>query len=212
MTHITRLPENLCYMPTSDLKENGEPVMALDITRTCVRMIPSKLKGVDRVYAKKGQLKYVAPGYKGQIYVIETTLGKNGDEVVSVQSLSTKAIDLLKKSYEDERKLMPDFFSQSRTQDIICSTWAPEEMHLPSKLSFFWNSQKQTGTLNARDTWLTADQPQILNVTKIITPHTHDIQKKVNAENKMRAKEERRSKRRDFGIIRHMTVCGEIIR
>lgn len=209
MTHITKLPQNLCYRPTNDVKENGKPVMVLDISKTYIEVIPEHLKGVDRIIAQRGQVKYVAPDYQGEIFVFDSLLGRNVIQHTSLTPLSLKNIEILKGEYKDRKTISQTIFDQSYKASMICSGYPDEEVVLPAKLSFFWNPQEQIGILNAGRTWLT-EMPSILNISQVIMPNAEKLQRRMKHESLMLRRKQWTNQRRDFGFIRHLT--GELIK
>ena len=50
MSNITTLPNNLSYYAAQDKKEDGSPILVLNISQTYVEAIPERLSGVDRFH------------------------------------------------------------------------------------------------------------------------------------------------------------------
>ena len=144
MSHIISMPKNISYYPTTDLKKDGRRIMALDISKTYVQMIPELMTGVDRVIVRPGQLQYIAPDYKGQVYVRETHW--RGAQVSYVeQPMPREEFFTLRGKYVDQTDLSEVFFDQSYFASRISTAYPDEEINLPKKLHFSWNFKSKNG-------------------------------------------------------------------
>lgn len=159
MNYITELPKNISYYPhPTEKKEQGAPVMVLDLTKTYVNVIPQKLLGVDQVVAKPNQIKYIAPLFQGKLVEAEEVLTSAGTKVAYTEVHRSK-MDSLKNQFQLETKGNQRFFDTSYKANRVCSGYPAEEMHLPSGLKFSWNLRVNRGILDAKGTRLEKRTP-----------------------------------------------------
>ena len=199
MSHIIKLPRNMSYYPSQDMKEDGKPIMVFNISKTHVHMIPELLKGVDRVVVGPNQLKYIAPDYAGQVAVVteEHIPGK----IIRRETLMDSAqIQRMKCAYQRQCAISADIFEQSHSRQMICRAYPDEEMNLPAKLKFTWNPQELVGNLNAGRTWI-QEMPVILNIDQIIMPNKEKLIRRYRQEAKDRKRLARRDKYADHTYI-----------
>lgn len=203
MSHITTLPNHLSYAPSNDLNKDGYPIMTFDISKTFIEMIPERLKGVDRVMVRAGQLQYIAPDYNGQVHVLTNILTREGVSTFA-EPMDNRTLKSLKAAYQKQQELSPDFFYHSYSANKICGAYPEEEIHLPAGLAFHWNPQELIGILNAGKTWITKC-PKILNIPQVIMPNPEKLQRRLKHEKLSKRKENFRNKQRDYGFIRYLT-------
>ena len=199
MSHIIRLPKNMSYYPSHDMKEDGKPVMVFNISKTQVHMIPELLKGVDRVVVRPGQLKYIAPDYAGQVAIFteEHIPGK----IIRRETLMDAAqIQGMKRAYQRQCGISADIFEQSYSYQNICRAYPDEEMNLPAKLKFTWNPQELVGNLNAGRTWI-QEMPVILNIDQVIMPNKEKLIRRYRQEAKDRKRLSRWDKYADHKYV-----------
>ena len=198
MSNITTLPNNMSYYAAQDKKSDGMPVLVLNLAQTYIEAVPERLRGVDRVVAKKGQLKFVAPDYQGEIVV--TTPGK----VWERRSLTVAEISILKARFNDRNQMARGIFEQSYKASERGAGYPEEEMHLPAGLKFSWNKTTRKGALDAQKTLLekTTEMANVATI-KLATPKV--IQERLARQEKFKKQCADKNNRRDFYKIAKAT-------
>ena len=198
MSNITTLPNNMGYYAAQDKKADGTPVLVLNLAQTYVEVIPERLRGVDRIVAKTGQLKYVAPDYQGEIVV--TTPGK----VWERHTLTKAEVAVLKARFNDRNQMARGIFEQSYKASEHGAGYPDEEKHMPAGLKFSWNKTTRKGVLDAQKTLL-EKTTEIANVAtiKLATPDV--IQARLARQVKFAKQCADKNDRRDFNKIAKAT-------
>ena len=184
MARITKLPKGLKYSVVNGLK-------TLDLCSTYVNMIPKRLKGVDVVVAKGGQIEYVDPSFKG--HLMESMNG-------SFVDIDTKKMSVLKQKFIGKEAISSVFFQTAYSAKDICALYPDEEIHLPSDLHFLWDAKTGEGCLKAHLTWLT-EKPKIEGVNMVSLPSSEALLERYEAIKQ--AKKAFRKKRYGIPQVRH---------
>ena len=182
MSYITTMPKGLIY---SVKQTNGQQEATLDMHKTAVSVIPAMLQGVDCVVVTTGQLRYVAPDYRGKIIVCHGPLGK--EKTI----MSKNDIQNLKISYQRALGNYSSLFFEISTLNA-----QGQEQNLPAKLAF----NKKQRILDARQTVLTSSHVQGILGTMMPDKYLQDN------ENKMRhvAKIEDKERFKDYGKVKEL--------
>ena len=146
MSFVKEIPAGLSYSVSPD------KTSTLDMRRTSIFVVPRGLKGVDRIFVNQRQLQYVAPDFKGFIYICGGLSGRP-------EMASDEEIKDWRQAYTRAEEYAPLFFETS------CPNVKHEEQMLLQGLSFNRKSRK----LNARDAML-LEKPTILGVKKVRMP------------------------------------------
>lgn len=196
MKPISQLPSNLSYHPLGENQQhNGEPMMALNVSKTYIHMVPRHLKGVDCIVAQKGQIEYVAPDFKGAIYYLENP----NTPTAFFQKVGEREMQQKKKNYMDREQVIDSIFRSSYLANQKCSLFPAEEMNLPENLTFSWKHSIQMGKLNAEKTLL-EKRPKIENIFHVTMPSETTVKKAHKAQERIlkeiKAREKRMQKKR----------------
>ena len=202
MSNITTLPNNLSYYVAQDKKADGSPIFVLNLSQTYVEAIPERLQGVDRIVAKEGQIKYVAPDYKGEVVIAPQ------GQVWRRHALTHHEVFLYKQNYERRNSIARGVFDQSYKASEVCAGYPDEEMHLPAGLRFSWNPKTHKGRLDAQKT-LVERVGEMANIEDVKLAKTEVIQARLARQAKFAAQCKKKNERRDFDLIACRT--GSII-
>ncbi|MBQ3696127.1 MAG: hypothetical protein II938_04085 [Alphaproteobacteria bacterium] len=194
MSNITTLPNNISYYAAQDKKEDGSPILVLNLSQTYVEAIPERLTGVDRVVAHEGQVKYIAPDYKGEVVVAPQ------GQVWKRRALTHREIVLRKKNYQERNSVARGVFNQSYKANEICAGYPDEEMHLPSGLRFSWNPRTRKGRLDAQKT-LVQHVGEMANIENVKLARVEVIQDRMARQAKFAAQCKEKNERRDHDLI-----------
>lgn len=186
MSFVKEIPEGLSYSVSEDKKAT------LDMRRTSIFVVPQKLEGVDRILVNQRQLQYVAPDFKGFIYICG---GLSGRPTLA----SDEEMDAWHKAYTRAEEYSPLFF------DISCPTAQQQEQMLLKGLSFERKSRK----LNARDAML-LEKPTILGVKKVRMPNPGWVRARLRSKKYVNYQLKSAAKADDFRYIR--ATCHKVTR
>jgi len=194
MSNITTLPNNISYYAAQDKKQDGSEILVLNLSQTYIEAIPERLHGVDRIVAKEGQIKYIAPDYKGEVVVAPQ------GQVWRRRALTHREVSLRKKNYQQRNGMAKGVFEQSYKAKEVCAGYPDEEMHLPAGLRFSWNPQTHKGRLDAQKTLVeTVGEMANIEDVKLATPEV--IQARLDRQAKFAAQCAGKNARRDFHLI-----------
>ena len=189
MGFLKKLPEGMRYS-SSVLCEKMRGT--LDLTRTAVCMVPARLKGVDNVIINASQLSYVAPDYKGNIFLRYMDPSRRGSPI-AFRSPTADELRSLCHAYEQAQADSPLIFDCSVVKD-------GKETMLPAGLKF----DRGRKILNARQTTL-LDHTPVEGIVETMMPDPA-IARKILRIKRYKAYQLRcATKRQDCGFIR--AIC-----
>ncbi|MBQ4472226.1 MAG: hypothetical protein II942_03170 [Alphaproteobacteria bacterium] len=194
MSNITRLPSNLSYYAAQDKKEDGTPILVLNLSQTYVEAIPERLHGVDRVVAKEDQLKYISPDYKGEVVVAPQ------GQAWKRHPLTHREIVLRKKNYQERNSMAGGIFNQSYLASEQGAGRPDEEMHLPAGLVFVWNPRTHKGIVDARRTFI-QNYGTLGNIEYVKLPSEEVLAARLGRQAKFAAQCKEKNERRDHDLI-----------
>ena len=194
MPNITTLPSNISYYAAQEKKQDGSQILVLNLSQTYVEAIPERLQGVDRIVAKEGQIRYIAPDYKGELVVAPQ------GQAWRRHALTQHEVAILKKNYQQRNSMARGVFDQSYKAQEICAGYPDEEMHLPAGLRFSWNPKTHKGRLDAQKT-LVETVGEMANIEDVKLAKPEVIQARLGRQAKFAAQCKEKNERRDFDLI-----------
>ena len=198
MPNITKLPSNLSYYAAQDKKEDGSPILVLNLSQTYVEAIPERLSGVDRIVAKEDQIKYIAPDYKGEVIVAPQ------GQVWKRRALTHHEIVLRKKFFQQRNSLAGGIFNQSYLASEQGAGRPDEEMHLPAGLVFVWNSRTHKGIVDARRTFI-QNYGALANIEYVKLASEEVLAARLGRQAKFAEQCREKNERRDHDLISAVT-------
>lgn len=189
MGFLKKLPEGMRYSVSVPYKKMRG---TLDLTRTNVCVIPEGLSGVDYVIMKESQLSYVAPDYKGDIFLRYMDPTKR-DTPVGYRSVTGDELRQLRRAYEQTKAASPLYFECSHLQD-------GKETILPADLRF----DRGRKVLNAHRTTL-LDHTPVEGIAETLMPNPSIAHKMLKIKRYKAYLLRCKTKKEDRGFIR--AIC-----